>query len=244
MKIKSIKSLLKSGLLKLDVEFGNSNGFFSATNAKKQFDELELGAMKYQAGYQAANLSITDSISIKSNYFDRKLNFEIISKSHLYDLVSRYIILSNDRSAEISGINIRHKNSNIYYQYCASKAIVPIGTDGYIQFSDLGTTQHPSFDNVFYIRDEATEINGMKRWIVHHRIIAKEDASNLIVRCCHPIFKGPFLAQSIIPNLLKRKLFRIREKRYPNFPVMTVGEVTLSPGQLFNIMTRIELFYD
>jgi hypothetical protein len=244
MRFRSVESLLKSGLLKLDVEFGNSHGFFSATKAKKQLLEAESGEINYEASFQDANLSVTDSCSIGIDYFDRKVNFEIASESRLYDLVSRYVVLSNERSAEISGITIRHTNSNIYYQYSASKTIVPIGNDDYIQFGDIGTTQHESFDNVFYVRDEATESNGMRRWIVHHRMIVKEEALNLIVRCCHPIWNRPVPAQSLIPNFIKRQLFRIRERRYPNFPFMAVGEVSLPSGQLFDIKTRIKLLND
>ena len=237
----SITEYLKSHFLQLDVEFGNSHGYFSASKSGLHiscFEQDEVSS-EYDTKIPKSTIRIEDSVVIKKNELSRITSFITKTDSYLFDLVSRFVVLSDDRCAKIAGCNIWHKCENIYHQYSTSDVLVPVGTEGYLKFQDVNSTGHTNFENVFYIRDEAVEVNGLKRWIVHHRMIVRQHAANLIIRCCHPVFDSPLPWQNIYPRALKRKLFRIREKKYPNFPFMAVGESAVSMGYVFDIGTKV-----
>jgi len=242
----SITELLKNKLLQLDLEFGDAEGFFSASKSGLHIliSEQSEKSLNYEAKIRDTTISINDSTSNKGNELNRNTQFILKTDSNLFDLVSRFVVLSNDRCARIAGNEIQHNCKNIYHQHSTNDVIVPAGTDDYLQFKDLNSTGHLNFKNVFYIRDEGIEKNGMKRWIVHHRMIVDQHAADLIVRCCHPILEGPLPLQRIIPAGMKRKLFRIRERKLPNFPLMAVGEVLVKKDYSFNIGTRVQILND
>lgn len=238
----SFSEIIEKNLLQLDVEFGNAEGFFSASKTDLQASIIKKNDKfsNYDAGICGANLSIGDLIDVKSNGLIRNVQFVPMRDSKLFDLVSRFVVISNDRCARIAGNEVKHTCKNIYHQYKTDDVIVPVGTDNYLKFQGQNSKGHPSFETVFYIRDEGIEKDGMKRWIVHHRIIVDQNAANLIVRSCNPVLEGPLPMQWMIPALIKRKLFRIRERKLPNFPLMTVGEVLVKKYHTFNICTSVE----
>ena len=238
-----VTDLLKSQLLRLDVEFGNAKGFFSAS--KSGIRSLNAPPLPQTSEYDAciadASVKINDSIIVQAHELTRSTQFTAQQNSRLFDFVSRFVVLSSDREATIDNKDIRHNCKNIYHQYPADSVIVPIGTEHFLHFTDDNTAGHPLFDRVFYVRDESIESNGMKRWIVHHRLIVKQHIAQLIVRCCHPNFEGPLPFQDLIPQALKNRLFRIRESQKPNFPFMAVGESPFSANHQVDIRTRIEV---
>lgn len=239
----SIPHLLQSQMLQLDVEYGNAQGFFSASKSGRHSLPVTPPAQssEYNTKIPGVSIAIIDSSVATNIELTRSTRFKALQESRLFDLVSRFVVLSNDRPARIAATEIWHSSKNIYHQYATTDVIVPIGTNGYLRFSDNASTGHPLFENVFYIRDEAVEKNGLKRWIVHHRMIVDPQSTNLIVRCCHPKLEGPLPLQSIIPHALKKLLFRIRERRLPNFPLMSVGESAVETSHTFDIRTRIQL---
>jgi len=239
------QEVLQSQLFCLDVEFGNARGFFSASKAGiNSFDtSLPTQILEYEGHITGAQLKINDTINIESEELNRSTKFIVQRDSNLFDFVSRFVVLSNDRAAKIASEKIEHHCRNLYHQHPVSSATVPIGNKGFLYFTDANTIGHPLFERVFYVRDESIEPNGMKRWIVHHRLIVKKENAELILRCCHPRFNGPVPLQTIIPQAIKKKLFRIREIRNPNFPFMAVGESPVNSNEQLVIGTRIQLIY-
>lgn len=239
----ALTDLLQSKMLRLDVEFGNSHTFFSASKKGIYLcNKMPLTQhVNYEAKIDNAELIINDTASITPLELTRSTEFRAISDSMLFDFVSRFVILSDEREAEIDGMRIQHCSSNIYHQYPSKTATVPIGKKHFLLFSNAGTTSHPLFERVFYVRDEGIESSGLRRWIIHHRLIARQQTANLIVRCCHPRFEGPLPFQNFIPKALKNRLFRIREKQKPNFPFMAVGESPVPRGFKTEICTKIQL---
>lgn len=239
----SIPDLLLSQMLRLDVEYGNAQGFFSASkNGHPTLPVTQPArSSEYDTRIPGAAIAITDSTVATNSELTRSTRFKTLQTCRLFDLVSRFVVLSNDRAARIAATEVWHSSENIYHQYVTNDVVVPIGKHGYLRFFDDASTGHPLFENVFYIRDEVVEENGLKRWIVHHRMIVNRQNTNLIVRCCHPKFEGPLPFQSLIPHALKRRLFRIRERQLPNFPFMSVGESIVDSLHTFDIRTGIQL---
>jgi hypothetical protein len=239
-----VQSLLRSGLLRLDVEFGNSFASFSASRDQQSlYGCYNDDAKSYKARIQNVELVIDDATTYDKLVATRSVSFKFSTPSQIYDLVSRYVVTdtSATRKAIINGQEINHSCSNIYYQYPADKVVVPIGTDGWIEFSgEQQGIPDCGFEHVFYIRDESVNQNG-NRWIVHHRMIATTQAERLVLRGCHPHFNGPFpkWLNAILPSPLKHVLFRIREVSHPNFPIMVIGENQLPEGCKINLTTYL-----
>lgn len=239
-------NVISNNLLSLDIEFGNAAGFFSGhknnvcSNEKyaESFDRVFIPTL------EKTGLEIRENYFISSDEINRNICYLVKGESKIFDLVSRYVVLSDSRPAFIDKKIITHACSNIYHQFPVGKVKVPIGNNGWLYFSDNNSTEHPFFNSVFYVRDEAVEENGMKRWVVHHRKIVKQEVANLIVRSCNPRLEGELPFQWIIPRFLKKELFRIREAKFPNFPIMAVGEVLLNSGFHAKINTTIKLSHD
>lgn len=241
-----LSKFINNGELILDIEFGNQHSFFSGTRdgycnisnyLKNSLDRT------LQVGIPESSGQVMESVAIKPSCLSRQLTFSSTNDAFLFDFVSRYVVLSDNRNAYISNIEIKHNNSNIYYQYSANKHVkVPLGDSHWLEFSDLGSSVEPYFENVFYIRDES-QSDGCYKWIVHHRKIVKPEYAQLILRGCHPRIEGVIPYQQYIPRIIKNALFRIREKKYPNFPLMTVGVVNVKDNQL-KLATEIRLSKD
>jgi hypothetical protein len=228
-----------------DVEFGNSHGFFSASRLSSNFYEPGQVFKKnsFSAKIKSASIRVSDFFESLDTGAKRILSFDVLSHALLFDMVSRYVVIATgkNRSAVINGRLVEHRCSNLYHQYIAGHVCVPVGENGWIDFE--GTQEgmpKNMFEHVFYVRDEQHVQRGY-RWIVHHRIVATSCAERLILRGCNPRFEGPAPAwiNDSIPNWIRQRLFRIREERFPNFPLMVIGENTLPAGHRITLTTTL-----
>lgn len=241
-----LNQFISTGELAIDIEFGNQHGFFSGTRdgvCDKEIYCKKVIDRSFDVDNCVAKGKIKESINIKSDSLFRELDIHSMQDSYLFDFVSRFVVLSNNRSAYISDVEIKHSNTNIYYQYSDDKAVkVPLGDDYWLEFFNKGSSIDEYFDNVFYVRDES-QSDGRYKWIVHHRKIVKPEYSELILRGCNPRIEGVIPYQNYLPRFIKKALFRIREKKYPNFPLMAVGVVNVKNEHL-NIKTELRLSDD
>ncbi len=240
-----MRALLSQGLVQLDVEFGNVHGFFSGSKSRPVLyghgrwpEEAE-----YEARIELASLLVRDEVELQTAGLHRTVSFTPTESSALFDMVSRYVVIDQGgpRSARINGIEVPHRSANLYRQYPARTAMVPVGADQWLSFSGSQSGMPSSgFEHVFYVRDERQGPEG-HRWIVHHRVVATELAQMLKLRGCNPRFEGPAPAwlNEAVPRWLHRKLFRIRERRFPGFPVMTIGENTLALGDRVTLASAV-----
>jgi hypothetical protein len=241
-----LSKFIDNGELTLDIEFGNHHDFFSGSrNGYCNISNYENKILTRTLDVEIPKSKgkIVESVAISDSHLTRQLNFTSQDDAFLFDFVSRYVVLSDNRNAYISDIEIKHNNSNIYYQYPADKPVkVPLGDEHWLEFSDLGSSIEPYFDNVFYVRDES-QSNGRYKWIVHHRKIVKAEYAELILRGCHPRIEGVIPYQRWIPRVIKNALFRIRETKHPYCPLMTVGIVNVK-GCPLKLTTEIRLSED
>lgn len=241
-----LHKFINSGDLTIDIEFGNQHGFFSG--ARDRVCDKETYCKKvinrsFDVDNCVAKGKVKELIDIGSDSLVRELDIHAIQDSFLFDFVSRFVVLSNNRNAYISEMEIKHNNSNIYYQYPDDKPVkVPLGDKHWLEFFNEGSSIEKYFDNVFYIRDES-QPDGRYKWIVHHRKIAKPEYSELILRGCNPRIEGVIPCQKYLPRIIKNTLFRIREKKYPNFPLMVVGVVNVK-NEFLKIKTKLRLSED
>lgn len=244
----AISTLVSADLLSFDVEFGNSRGFFSGSGQRPDIygrgrlpEEVKFAA-EIEQGSSAAIVCF-DSTIVSDVEARRSVQFKFSRQSHIFDVVSRYVVIdtSSGRPSKINGQNVEHKSSNTYHQYPADVVKVPIGETAWLEFKgEVEGIPEGLFEHVFYIRDESVDSSG-HRWIVHHRAIATELAEQLILRCCNPRFEGPVPSwvNRIIPKLMLRWLFRIRETTFPNFPLMVVGECCFAEGEKITLSSSI-----
>lgn len=234
------------GLLSFDVEFGNASGFFSGARALPHLYAAPRlpGVVEYDAKLDCAELHVTDRFEGTGDRSTRVLSFAAAGHCELFDVVSRYLVIdtSRRRSAVINGVTVAHRSSNLYHQYPAGLVRVPVGADAWLEFAGAqsGMSQG-AFEHVFYVRDELANERG-NRWVVHHRIVATSRAHRLVLRGCNPRFEGPAprWLNSTIPALFKRPLFRIRERRFPRFPFMVIGENPIPDGHKLTLRTTIQ----
>lgn len=237
---------LIKGSLSLDIEFGNSQGFYSGKKSQSlpyhNGDSSSLNSWYWEGAVGRKIISISESWKLEQNEVQRDIEFCPQSDTELYDLVSRFVVESvSSKSACIANKYFEHTSKNIYYQFeDFGDVIIPVSDSQYLKFSSLGCDVPEGFQEVFYIRDES-ENNDVKRWVVHHRLIVKLPDANLIVRSCNPRYEGPLPCQNLIPWFVKKLFFRIRESKYPSFPLMSVGEVLLPSKSVAKISTKITL---
>ncbi|TDM56044.1 hypothetical protein [Aliivibrio fischeri] len=241
-----LNQFINSGDLIIDIEFGNQYGFFSGTRdgvCDKEIYGKKVIDRSFDVDNCVAKGKVKEIINIKSDSLVRELDIHAIQDSFLFDFVSRFVVLSNDRNAHISNVEIKHNNTNIYYQYSDDKPVkAPLGDKHWLEFINEGSSIEKYFDNVFYIRDES-QSDGRYKWIVHHRKIVKPEYSELILRGCNPRIEGVIPYQEYLPRIIKSILFRIRERKYPNFPLMTVGVVNVK-NDFLKIKTKLRLSED
>jgi hypothetical protein len=229
--------------IEFDVEFGNSIGFFSGKKSGHYSNATfkENKKLTLNGSLDKTSVSVLDTYQdTELNEILRKTQFTALNNSQLFDLVSRFVVQSENDTARINNKNIFHNSSNIYHQMNVDEdSVIKIPIDnGWIVFKPTKTHQQDGFKQVFYLRDESNK-NGQYRWIVHHRLIADASHAKMILRCCHPVMEGVVPFEKLIPRFMKIPLFRIRESTYPNFPFMVVGESTLFQGQSIELKTRI-----
>jgi hypothetical protein len=241
--IEKIGPYLENEFLLLDAEFGCASGTYSA--AKSGVSLGSSGTLEVPRFFRGElgdiMIDVGQHIEMDGDQLMRSLSFSIVEKAFLFDFVSRLVIWSNDRPAMIAGREIVHESSNIYHQYSVQGARLPIGSHDWITVSDGGSIAPPGFDVVFYVRDEGVEANGLKRWVLHHRLIANIEMARLVIMGCNPKFSGPIPFQLLVPKVVKKALFRIRETRFPSFPLMAIGECSVSPGLCADIKTRMNI---
>lgn len=237
--------------LYLDVEYGNANSFYSGTKSKSlPYLKKNFFSNIHDCNYdycwngklQNTDITLNESLLVGNVNIERTLSFTMNDISHLFDMVSRFVVKSKtNKPASIDKYSYIHESNNLYYQFPASNSvIIPIDDNSSIKFEPLNSVVPKGFQEVFYIRDEGT-INGEFIWVVHHRLIVIPEQSNLILRCCNPKIEGILPLQNFLPRWFKKLFFRIREKRYPNFPIMTVGEVTLEKGDRASLSTKVSV---
>lgn len=226
----------------LGIEYGNASGFYSANtsvNYKKKLaphSRKQLLNSTYPLG---TSTTIEDSTSLKNNSLNRATTFSFSDDSAIFDIVSRFVVWSDDRVARIGNDNITHRSSNLYYQHPSSnEAFVPIATKGYLRFRCMPAQNLKGFESVIYVRDEAIDTKGY-RWVVHHRQIADPYQSKLVVRCCNPRLEGALPNQNLIPKWLKLMIFRLRERRFPHAPLMAVSEKVVRAGETAELNTCV-----
>ncbi|MDO6527450.1 hypothetical protein Q4519_17355 [Motilimonas sp. 1_MG-2023] len=229
-------------IVSIDVEYGNSESFYSASRNNHNVDiaNLPVTEKKWNGTLVKTSIELFDSyIDIQSG-IKRRLNFTAKDDSLLFDMVSRFVIETEcDEPAMIAGQLISHKSSNIYYQFPENEVVeIPLTNNRKVVISTEPTSVPNGFDAVIYLRDEK-RIGNTVRWIVHHRLIANKNKANLIMRCCNPRMEGVIKGQKFIPKFIKSLFYRIREAHFPNFPVMSVGEVLLPKGGAVSLITKV-----
>ncbi|WP_421312022.1 hypothetical protein [Aeromonas veronii] len=239
-------SKIENDIFQIDIEFGNENTYFSGKRNiipyQTPYDIDTEFSISFEAEIEGAKGKVSDKIEkVANNVWHRNVSFYTYSDSHLFDFVSRYVVKTKSPIAYINNKVVKHQCSNIYYQCLSSNLTVevPIDDNFNLIFRELCSSQEDSFDNVFYLRDESID-NGTYKWIVHHRKIVKIEQAKLILRGCNPRFEGVLPFQHLVPQILKKPFFRIRESRYPRCPIMAVGVVDVSNVD-FNLMTEIRL---
>jgi hypothetical protein len=228
-----------------DVEFGNSNGFYSGSRSgpytKKTLKDKR--PVNLHGDLARTELGINDNLKeLGESSVLRQTKFSFYGGSKIFDLVSRFVVTTGSKSASINGRQITHCSSNIYHQYdVIDDSVVKIPVqNGTLVFRPLKSSRLEGFRQVLYLRDERKE-DGNYVWIFHNRVIVIEDDATLILRCCHPIMEGVVPFERMIPRIVKKRFFRIRETTFPNCPFMVVGESTLSEGDCILLETRISL---
>ncbi|AWB66749.1 hypothetical protein C2869_10075 [Saccharobesus litoralis] len=242
-----------AGRLEYDIEYGNATSFYSGAKSKtlpylsEYYSNLRPDGnsknYEWKGILERTNLVITeDSFLDNANRLFRRVEFEALSESNLFDMVSRFVVYSDCADAAlIAGLHYPHKSSNLYYQFENFGSVeVPVSKTKKLIFKSGQSKVPAGFKEVFYIRDEAKTERGY-RWIVHHRLIVDPKECQLVLRCCNPRLEGALPFQKMIPNWFKRIFFRIREARYPNFPFMSVGEYILQKHDNAVIETMVEI---
>lgn len=243
-----LTSVFHKDHLQFDVEYGNSISFYSGVKScslpysQVQIDSESQKRFKWFGELEKTSLDLEEAWLKDGGEVVRNLKFKFKEDSYLYDMVSRFVVYSETPEAALIGRNFfSHRSSNIYYQFeNVNKVEIPYDGKSKIVFLSGKSEIPKGFKEVFYIRDEKKTEKGYK-WIVHHRLIVDPLLANLILRCCHPKFEGVVAFQDYFPDFLKRKFFRIRESKYPNFPFMTVGECMVSAGEIATIKTKVRV---
>ena len=239
----NLRNLIGSKLF-TDIEYGNRHGFFSLTKSTssilKKAQPLSQNQIRVQL--PGAPLLVQDTQWVGNTDMTRALRGQTDTEgAALYDFVSRFIVLGDCRPAYIDDLEVMHAEKNIYHQYSATTVRVPVYDEGYLVFSENGSTHPDIFDNVFYIRDERVTDSGERVWIVHHRLIAKKHLADFFLRICNPRLGNLTFGVSWMPKCFINATYRIRERRFPNCPVMTLGTVTLPPQRAIELKTKIAL---
>lgn len=243
-----LKTYIDNGRLEFDVEYGNSVSFYSGSKTKTMpkinpsIFNGQATSVSWQGALKKSSIKLTEYWCVNNENLVRKLSFDSVGDSELFDMVSRFVVYSpTPTPASIAEHSYPHNSVNLYYQYeNVDKVTVPISTEENIVFEPGNSFVPKGFKEVFYIRDEAKTELGY-RWIVHHRLIIDPDISELILRCCNPRFEGVVPFQQFLPKFIKKQFFRIREAKFPSFPFMAVGEYQLSAGDNAVIETQVSI---
>jgi len=238
--------LLHEGDLLLDIEFGNVHGFFSAHREAGPFIPDDSGRSRTLTGrLTGASMRLHDSVQMTRATLSRDLSVSAVDRSETYDVVNRFVVIdrSASRSAWIAGQLIQHRQQSRYHQFPAGRMVVPVGLDHWLIIDSTVVGNPPEgMQHLTYLRDEPSPGVG-NRWIVHQRLLAQPQRTSLHLRGCHPLYNEAFpkVVESLVPSVVKRRLYRIRETRCPNSPVMAVSHAVWATGTQLTLHTDIKL---
>lgn len=204
------------------VETADSWSFFSLEkeigyrNTISQHDvQTQLKSLKQTMKVQFASgtffLSNLDKLEEASVI--RETTLETESEIHLMDFVQRYRFKKSFfQEAEINGQTIKHKNSNVYYQFPVNEVLLK-GQKFSLKISIQDVQSTSKFRPTMYVRDRGEE------WIVHIRMMPIQDDFFVIKLCSH-WFKTSPLPQWISKRILssekikKELIYRSERKPY------------------------------
>ncbi len=245
MAIDEFGTLLSSGALMLDVEYGNVHGFFSAHRDHGHFDVGGEEVTRSMTGHlPQATLRFDDHVMTRTEVLQRDLIVHADQTADTYDVVSRFVVRDRThRPAWIHGQVVSHRASSVYHQFPAGKVVVPVGDIHWLSLQVAAEGDIPSnMDHVVYVRDESIDASG-SCWIVHQRLIANASQQSLHLRGCHPMYNQAFPAwfDAAVPAALKRPFYRLRETRCPRSPVMAVAHARWLPGAQVRLSATLRL---
>jgi len=232
-----IENLIENGLISIGQEYGDSYGTYS-----KMEDPFKIRNDNVKKTSLNGNeILIREKREFSNNKLIRDLSFYQDKDIKLYDMVSRFVIRTKSaKPAKINNKLISHCNSENYYQYPAKEAFIPINDKFSFRFTNK-TFDNYGFDNVMYIRDAKSKLKSEKQWILHHRLISKPE-NELSLIFCTSFLKGKVkIIDNLCPKFIKKKLFRIREKSYPNFPIMAISLTKMVKEFSYSINTSISV---
>lgn len=248
-------ALPNDGRISLGVEFGDAETFFSSrkpdlgnvTACRSEYRSRSSQAYvrRIEAKLPSAHCLVEDSFSLHHDNAVRNVEFHVVRDSWLMDLVSRYATRAAvDGEAEIAGRRYSHLGLNRYIQFQASNASIPCGAAGsLLAETDVCCCVPERFNQLLYVRDEPSSVDGPKAsegdavpWVLHHRILVG-DPQQLSLRGCHRWLNRPLSSpvQSLLPRFALRKLYLIRERRWPRCPVQSVGTARVAAGTILRL---------
>lgn len=238
--------LLHDGDLALDIEYGNVHGFFSARREASPFIPDDSGGSRTLTGrLTGALMRLHDSVQLTPSTLSRDLSVSALEQSETYDVVNRFVVTDRSacRSAWIAGRQIQHRQQSRYHQFPAGRMVVPVGLDHWLIIDSSVVGNLPEgMQHLTYLRDEPSPGVG-NRWIVHQRLLAQPKRKKLYLRGCHPLYNDAFpsVVDSLVPGMVKRRLYRIRETTCPNSPVMAVSHSVWPAGTQLTLHADIKL---
>lgn len=233
-----ISNLIKDNILSFGIEYGNCFGTYSSMDESIAINRKNT----INTFLNKKNIIIDESRELKNNILNRKIHFIPNEDIKLYDMVSRFLIITNsDKPAMINGILISNKGSDQYHQYPVEDAKIPINENFHLEFKNKNNILQKNFNDLIYIRDTKESKDGRKQWILHHRLIAKSDQELKLVFCTRFYNKTQNIIDGLCPRYIKKKLFRIRETTHPNSPIMSISQTKLNKNEKMEINTSITL---
>ena len=231
-------------LLSFGFEFGNARGF----TASPQLVPLSRECMPEDCLTESSipgdlTMRVGERWEGSGQTWIKTTEFTALEPGVLFDAVARFVVLdlTGRRPGFLNLQEIPHDDSGLYHQAPGATVTVPLDERAWLTFSGKDF-EFPGqgFEHVIYLRGEG-KVGEANRWIVHHRIIATEGAENLVIRGCNPRFNAPLPSalNRLVPRAWMKKLFRIRELRFPRSPITCVGENALSSGDHLSLTTLI-----
>ena len=136
----------------------------------------------------------------------------------------------------ISGKQIIHKNTNIWYQFPVRQARL-CGKHGSVIFTVIDSITQEKFSQQLYIRDEP------RFWIVHARLIPAEPCDLYWIRWTNRCFRmslsDGWSRRILAWNWAKKKLWFLAERRGGKPQLQAQGLAVLQPGQVLKLCVEV-----
>ncbi|HEC63881.1 MAG TPA: hypothetical protein ENI23_01150 [bacterium] len=201
------------------IEFADSYSFFSLENVgfgnlrtnwvTKRNGDGTRGKMDVEMKEGKVRLEY-ENIGIDNKIY-RKASITALKDTYLMDFVIQYRFKKEFfEKGEIAGKTIRHRNSNIYYQYQVDRVEL-IGDRYKVLVKVKNFEGAEKFDRYMYIRDKGSE------WIVHCRLIPKvadKEVIKLNVRWYNKAIPR-ILGNALLKNKKLRETLLYRSERKP-----------------------------